>query len=70
MRGPVTKGIPPIEATSLFSAPDAQPRRSAAASPPPSTDPFQAPDFGEDELSWSEAQEPAPAPRAARSKAA
>jgi hypothetical protein len=31
--------------TSLFSALEEQPRSSAAASPPPATNPFQAPDF-------------------------
>ncbi|WP_328466088.1 hypothetical protein [Streptomyces sp. NBC_00448] len=34
--------------TSLFSAPEEQPRRSALSSPPPMTDPFHAPDFEED----------------------
>ncbi|MFJ4538312.1 hypothetical protein ACIP39_20485 [Streptomyces tibetensis] len=28
---------------------EGQPSRSGAASPPPATNPFQAPDFGEDE---------------------
>ncbi|MFG3662210.1 hypothetical protein [Streptomyces sp. NPDC047706] len=40
---------PLIDSTSLFSALEGQPRGSAAASPPPATNPFQAPDFGEDE---------------------
>ncbi|OSZ61949.1 hypothetical protein OQI_02585 [Streptomyces pharetrae CZA14] len=53
--------------TSLFSAPEGQPRRSTAVSPPPATNPFQAPDFGEDEIYSSEdAQVPAPGGRAAR----
>lgn len=47
--GAVTKGRPLIDLTSLFSAPEGQPRSSMAASPPPTTTPFQAPDFGEDE---------------------
>ncbi|MEW1866047.1 hypothetical protein OG896_20585 [Streptomyces sp. NBC_00669] len=34
--------------TSLFSAPEEQPRRSALSSPPPKTDPFHAPDFEDD----------------------
>lgn len=34
---------------SLFSAPEGSPSSAAAASPPPATNPFQAPDFGEDE---------------------
>ncbi|MGR6971041.1 hypothetical protein ACU639_15835 [Streptomyces cynarae] len=33
----------------LFSALDGKPRSSTAASPPPTTKPFQAPDFGQDE---------------------
>jgi hypothetical protein len=44
----VTKGRPLIDPTSLFSALEGQPRVSAAASPPPLTNPFQAPDFGAD----------------------
>lgn len=32
---------------SPFSAPEGAPLRTAAASPPPTTNPFQAPDFGE-----------------------
>ncbi|GGM94071.1 hypothetical protein GCM10011578_012920 [Streptomyces fuscichromogenes] len=67
----MTKGRTLIDSTSLFSALEGQPRRSTAVSPPPTTDPFQAPDFGEDEILWSEdAQEPAPGMRAGRSKAA
>jgi hypothetical protein len=46
---------------SLFSAPEGQPRRSTAVSPPPATNPFQAPDFGEDEVFSSE-DERVPAP--------
>ncbi|RSS39144.1 hypothetical protein EF902_28270 [Streptomyces sp. WAC05858] len=43
------KRDPLIDLTSLFSAPEGQPRRStAAALPLPTTNPFQAPDFGED----------------------
>jgi hypothetical protein len=34
--------------TSLFSSPEDQSRRSDASSPPPMTNPFQAPDFEED----------------------
>jgi len=57
--------------TSLFSALEGQPRRSSAASPPPATNPFQAPDFGEDEtLPFEDVQEPAPGVGAARRKAA
>jgi hypothetical protein len=57
--------------TSLFSALEEQPRRPAAASPPPTTNPFQAPDFGEDEtLPLEDAQEPASGIRAARPEAA
>lgn len=51
--GPATdlygKGRPLIDLTSLFSAPEGAPRSSATASPSPTTNPFQAPDFGEDE---------------------
>jgi hypothetical protein len=74
--GPVTKGRPPIDPTSLFSAPEGRSRRTTAVSPPPTTTPIQAPDFGEDETPWSEdAQEPDPVlptsgTRAARGKAA
>ncbi|KAB1149179.1 hypothetical protein F7R91_05290 [Streptomyces luteolifulvus] len=65
------KGRPVIDSTSLFSALERQPRRSTAVSPPPTTKPFQAPDFGEDEIFWSEdAQVPAPGTRATRPKAA
>ncbi|KAB2973879.1 MULTISPECIES: hypothetical protein [unclassified Streptomyces] len=39
----------------MFSAPhEGQPRRTGAASPPPTTTPFQAPDFGDDEGVWAE----------------
>ncbi|GGW65636.1 hypothetical protein GCM10010503_48500 [Streptomyces lucensis JCM 4490] len=69
--GPATKESPPIDTTSLFSALEGQPRRSAAASPPPATNPFQAPDFGDDETyPFEDAQEPAAGTRAARSRAA
>ncbi|WP_106432765.1 hypothetical protein [Streptomyces zinciresistens] len=65
------KGRPLIEPTTLFSALEGHPRRSAAVSPPPTTTPFQAPDFGEDEFLWSEdAPEPAPGPAAGRTRAA
>lgn len=47
--GPVSKGRPLIDLTSLFSAPEGALSHSAAASPPPVTNPFQAPDFGDDE---------------------
>jgi hypothetical protein len=33
----------------LFSAPEGATHAATAASPPPTTSPFQAPDFGEDE---------------------
>ncbi|RZB17577.1 hypothetical protein StrepF001_22695 [Streptomyces sp. F001] len=60
-----------MDLTTLFSALEGQPRRSTAVSPPPTTKPFQAPDFGEDEIFWSEdAQVPASGMRAARPKAA
>ncbi|MFH9013016.1 hypothetical protein ACH4C6_16710 [Streptomyces sp. NPDC017943] len=43
---------------------EGHPSRSAAASPPPATDPFQAPDFGEDDTFLpEEAPQPAPAKR-------
>ncbi|MCX4737837.1 hypothetical protein [Streptomyces antibioticus] len=35
--------------TSLFSAVEGAHHRSTAVLPPPATDPFQAPDFGDDE---------------------
>jgi len=70
-QGPVTKESPPIDTTSLFSALEGQPSRSAAASPPPATNPFQAPDFGEDEtLLFDDAQEPASGTGAVRPEAA
>ncbi|MEV7244099.1 MULTISPECIES: hypothetical protein [unclassified Streptomyces] len=57
--------------TSLFSALEGQPSRSTVASPPPATNPFQAPDFGDEEfLPFDDAEEPAPAARAGRRKAA
>ncbi|MER5603812.1 hypothetical protein [Streptomyces sp. NPDC002265] len=51
--------------TSLFSALEGQPRRSAEALPPPTTDPFQAPDFGAAEA-FPEAFPPEDAPAPAR----
>ncbi|PZH06104.1 hypothetical protein C1I97_18390 [Streptomyces sp. NTH33] len=60
-----------MDLTSLFSALEGQPRCATAASPPPTTNPFQAPDFGEDEtFLLEEVQEPASGMRAARPKAA
>lgn len=71
LQGLVTKESPLIELTSLFSAPEGQPRCSAAASPPPSANPFQAPDFGEDEtMPFMDTQEPASGTHAARPDAA
>ncbi|GAA3301033.1 hypothetical protein GCM10020295_43270 [Streptomyces cinereospinus] len=71
VRGPVPKERPPIDLTPLFSAPDGQPRRSSAASPPPTTQPFQAPDFGQDDFPpFEDAQEPDSRARAARAEAA
>ncbi|MFI8182891.1 hypothetical protein OG539_17115 [Actinacidiphila glaucinigra] len=56
----LTKGKPLIDQTSLFSAPDGQPRCTTAASPPPATNPFKAPDFGEDEtFPLEDVQDPA-----------
>ncbi|MFI9250410.1 hypothetical protein [Streptomyces sp. NPDC053069] len=65
------KESPLIDLTSLFSALEAQPRCSKAASPPPTTNPFQAPDFGDDET-WppEDAQESASGIRATRPRAA
>ncbi|MFD0139017.1 hypothetical protein ACWDR2_25950 [Streptomyces sp. NPDC003631] len=40
---------PLIDVTSLFSALEEQPRYSTAAPPPAATNPFQAPDYEEDE---------------------
>jgi hypothetical protein len=71
LQGPVAKESPLIELTSLFSALEGQPRCSTAASPPPSANPFQAPDFREDEtLPLRDTQEPASGTRAARPNAA
>ncbi|KUN37516.1 hypothetical protein AQJ30_16790 [Streptomyces longwoodensis] len=54
-----------MESTSLFSAPEGQPRRSAAAaSPRPATNPFQAPDFGEEDLFLAEDEVLEPGPGA------
>ncbi|QIJ63855.1 hypothetical protein [Streptomyces sp. JB150] len=56
---------------SLFSAPEGQPGRSAVVSPPPATNPFQAPDFGEGEVFPSEDESvPAPGASAVRPDAA
>ncbi|MFJ9542852.1 hypothetical protein ACIRPX_37170 [Streptomyces sp. NPDC101225] len=67
----MTQGRPLIEPTSLFSALEGQPRGAAAVSPPPATNPFQAPDFGEDEAFLAEAApEPTSGRRPARRKAA
>ncbi|MCX3287531.1 hypothetical protein OR263_12575 [Streptomyces sp. NEAU-H22] len=54
---------------------EGQPRRSSAASPSPATNPFQAPDFGEDETFPFDdddvTEQPAPSRRpAARRRAA
>ncbi len=50
---------------------EGQPSRPAAVSPPPTTDPFRAPDFGEDEPYWPEdAQDPAPSPVARPTRSA
>ncbi|MEU4033493.1 hypothetical protein [Streptomyces collinus] len=49
---------------------EGQPSRSAAASPPPATNPFQAPDFGDEVFAFEDAEEPAPGIRASRSRAA
>lgn len=51
----ITEGNPPIELTSLFSAPEGQQSCAAAAPPSPATNPFQAPDFGEDDTDLLEA---------------
>lgn len=61
-----------IEPTSLFSAVEGQTRRSRAASPTPATNPFQAPDFGEDETFPLDdvMEQPAPSGRPARRRAA
>jgi hypothetical protein len=70
-RDPYRKGESLIDLTSLFSALEGHPRYSTAALPPPTTNPFQAPDFGEDKTFLLEdAQWPASGMRAARSKAA
>lgn len=69
--GPVTKESPPIDSSSLFSAPEGQPRCPAAASPPPATNPFQAPDFGEaDTFPPDDVQPPTSNTRGPRAKAA
>ncbi|MEE1671587.1 hypothetical protein RCR19_39890 [Streptomyces sp. WAC07094] len=43
------KERPLIDVTSLFSAVEEQPRCSTASPPPAATNPFQAPDYEEDE---------------------
>ncbi|MFG2634179.1 hypothetical protein ACGFX8_09555 [Streptomyces sp. NPDC048362] len=71
LRGAVTKERPLIDSTSLFSAPDGQPRASAAASPPPATNPFQAPDFGDDDFfAFEDEQETGSGGHAGRTAAA
>ncbi|AZS87352.1 hypothetical protein ELQ87_26340 [Streptomyces griseoviridis] len=70
-QGPAFQGRPLIDLTSLFSAPEGQTRSSTAALPPPTTNPFQAPDFGEDDsFLFDDVQEPVQDGRAARSRAA
>ncbi|PTH87416.1 hypothetical protein C9J60_18900 [Streptomyces sp. A244] len=62
-----------MEPTSLFSAVEGQPSLSRAASPPPATNPFQAPDFGEAEtfpLVEDMPEQPAATGRPARRRAA
>ncbi|MBX9366215.1 hypothetical protein K4G64_34785 [Streptomyces sp. WAC04114] len=63
---------PLIEPTSLFSAVEGQTSRSRAASPAPATNPFQAPDFGEDDAFPLDdlTEQPAPSGRPARRRAA
>ncbi|MEU3845268.1 hypothetical protein AB0E88_35220 [Streptomyces sp. NPDC028635] len=47
----------------MFSAPDGHTQSSGAASPPPVTNPFQAPDFGEDDtFAFDDAPETVPEP--------
>ncbi|GAA3499020.1 hypothetical protein GCM10019016_061230 [Streptomyces prasinosporus] len=65
----MTKGRTLIDATSLFSAPAGQ-TRSSTGSPPPTTQPFQAPDFGEEEIWAEDAEEPAPDTHAVRPRSA
>jgi hypothetical protein len=55
--------------TSLFSAPAEATRHATAASPPPATNPFQAPDLGEDETYYDDAQAPFPGIDAGQRKA-
>jgi hypothetical protein len=70
VRGPVTKEGTLIDLTSLFSAVETQPCSPTAVSPLPTTNPFQAPDFGEEETSpLKDAQESASDKGAARPKA-
>lgn len=49
LHSPISNGSPLINPNSLFSAPEGAPDQAPAASPPPTTNPFQAPDFGENE---------------------
>ncbi|MDK1348280.1 hypothetical protein QNO09_34390 [Streptomyces sp. 378] len=51
---------------------EGQPDRSSAASPPPATNPFQAPDFGEDDTFPFEdvTEQPTTSGRPARRRAA
>ncbi|WP_405871847.1 MULTISPECIES: hypothetical protein [unclassified Streptomyces] len=67
---PVPTWRSPIDLTSLFSAPEGASGCATAVSPPPTTNPFQAPDFGEDEtFPVEDAQEPFTGTGAARRKA-
>ncbi|PJM93486.1 hypothetical protein CG719_22775 [Streptomyces sp. CB01373] len=60
-----------MDLTSLFSALEEQPRCATAASPPPTANPFRAPDFGEGEIFLAEdVQGPASGMRGARPNAA
>ncbi|MEU2116793.1 hypothetical protein ABZ567_14340 [Streptomyces sp. NPDC016459] len=65
------KRTPVIDLTSPFSAPEGAPPCAAATSPHPTTNPFQAPDFGEIEafLLDEDAQESASGTSAARREA-
>ncbi|MBO8190036.1 hypothetical protein JW592_32000 [Streptomyces sp. DW4-2] len=64
------KEAPLIDPTSLFSAPEEHSRRFAAALAPPTTNPFQAPDFGEDDnFPPADGQGPVPDARAVRPEA-
>ncbi|ARF59193.1 hypothetical protein B1H19_02385 [Streptomyces gilvosporeus] len=60
-----------MDPTSLFSALEVAPRSATAALASPTTNPFQAPDFGEDEaLLLEDAPGPASGRGAAQPKAA